>query len=128
VVGKPRAAKKKTGSPIIAEMIRDMQVLVATLEAGGMAAVEKKFRVTRLQPPAAPPAFDAKGVQAVRAELRASQPLFAALLGVSPATVRAWEQGQKKPSGMARRFLDEIRRDPDYWRKRLLVTTTRNGK
>jgi putative transcriptional regulator len=106
------------------EMIRDMHDLVATLKAGGMPAVEKKFRVTRLQPPPAPPAFDAEDVKAVRAELRASQPIFAALLGVSPATVRAWEQGQKKPSGMARRFLAEIRRDPDYWRKRLLVTST----
>lgn len=35
-----------------------------------------------------------------------SQPVFASLLSVTASTVRAWEQGQKSPSGAARRLLD----------------------
>jgi DNA-binding transcriptional regulator YiaG len=115
--------KKKTGSRIGEEMIRDMKDLVATLKAGGMAAVEKKFRVTYPHQYLSPPAFDAAAVKAVRAALGVSQPAFAALLGVAPATVRSWELGQTTPSGIARRFLAQIRRDPDYWRKQFAVPT-----
>jgi putative transcriptional regulator len=122
-MGKARP-KKKVGSPVWDEVIRDMKDLIATHKAGGMAAVENKFRVTYpdqyLSPPP-PPEFDAAAVTAVRNALGVSRTAFAALLGVAPATVRAWEQGQTTPSGVARRFLAEIRRDPDYWRKRFAV-------
>src|SRR5580692_627523 len=37
--------------------------------------------------------------------LHMSQPVFAALLNVRPATVRSWEQGRKTPSGAAARLL-----------------------
>lgn len=65
-----------------------------------------------------PQAYTAKHVVATRKLLRMSQPLFAQFLGVSPKTVRAWEHG-KTPSDMACRFMDEIQRNPDYWRKRV---------
>src|SRR5262245_25688385 len=58
-------------------------------------------------------------VVATRELLNASQALFGMFLGVSPKTIRAWEQGAAKPSVMACRFLDEIQRNPKYWRKRL---------
>jgi len=35
-----------------------------------------------------------------------SQPIFASILSVTASTVRAWEQGQKSPSGAARRLLE----------------------
>ena len=35
-----------------------------------------------------------------------SQPIFASLLNVKPATVRAWEQGQRVPDGAAARLLE----------------------
>lgn len=63
--------------------------------------------------------YTASKVREVRGQLKISQALFAKLLGVSPKTVQAWEQGVVKPSGMARRFLDEIRLRPDYYRQRL---------
>ncbi len=65
-----------------------------------------------------PRAYTAGEVKATRQLLRVSQALFAVFLGVSPKTVRSWEQG-KPPSDMASRFMDEIQRNPDYWRKRL---------
>lgn len=40
-----------------------------------------------------------------------SQPLFAALLNVTASTVRAWEQGQKTPSGAAARLLQLLEKD-----------------
>ena len=40
-----------------------------------------------------------------------SQPLFAALLNVTTSTVRAWEQGQKSPSGAAARLLQLLEID-----------------
>jgi putative transcriptional regulator len=57
-------------------------------------------------------------VKATRKLLRISQTLFAKFLGVSPKTVRSWEQG-KSPSDMASRFMDEIQRNPEYWRQRV---------
>lgn len=66
-----------------------------------------------------PGVYDTAKVIATRRLLRASQTVFAQVLGVSPNAVRAWEQGLNLPSEIARRFMDEIRRNPDYWRQRL---------
>ncbi len=115
---------KPNGKPssIGAEMIRGMNELIETLKAGGMPAVEKKFRVTRLTRPGLPKpvsAISPKRVKIVRSKVGASQPVFAALIGVSPQTVKAWEQGSKKPSGAARRMLSEIDVEPAYWLRRM---------
>jgi putative transcriptional regulator len=59
-------------------------------------------------------------VKKTRAILRASQGIFAQFLGVSVDTVQSWEAGVNTPSDMARRFMDEIRHDPKYWRRRLM--------
>ena len=48
-----------------------------------------------------------------------SQAIFAQFLGVSVKTVSAWERGDKKPSDLACRFMDEIKESPDYWKRRL---------
>lgn len=65
-----------------------------------------------------PRAYKPEEVKATRKLLRISQTLFARFLGVSPKTVRSWEQG-KAPSDMASRFMDEIQRNPEYWRQRV---------
>lgn len=44
-----------------------------------------------------------------------SQPVFASLLSVTVSTVRAWEQGQKSPSGAARRLLEVAALAPDFF-------------
>lgn len=66
-----------------------------------------------------PTPHNPKAVVATRKLLNASQALFAKFLGVSIKTVRAWEQGKNPPQDIACRFMDEIQRNPDYWRKRL---------
>ena len=50
-------------------------------------------------------------VKAVRAGTGLSQSLFALALGVTPMTVRNWEQGRVEPKGVATRVLDAIERD-----------------
>lgn len=40
-----------------------------------------------------------------------SQPVFASLLNVKPATIRAWEQGQRTPDGAAARLLEILSKD-----------------
>ena len=50
-------------------------------------------------------------VKAVRHSTGLSQSLFALALGVTPMTVRNWEQGRVEPKGVATRVLDAIERD-----------------
>ena len=66
-----------------------------------------------------PTEFTAERVLQSRKVLGLSPVLFAKFLGVSPKTVRAWEQGTNPPQGIACRVMDEILHDPDYWRNRL---------
>ena len=61
-------------------------------------------------------------VKKTRAILSVSQSIFAQFLGVSIDAVQAWESGGNTPSDMACRFMDEIRHDPKYWRKRLMAS------
>ncbi len=52
-------------------------------------------------------------VRQVRAKYHLSQPKFAALMGISPATLRNWEQGRRKPPGSARILLRVVARHPE---------------
>jgi putative transcriptional regulator len=71
--------------------------------------------------------YSAEDVKNVRGLLGVSQTLFAAFLGVSAGTVRAWEQGANEPTPMACRFMDEIKRKPAYWQAILKEMTTSRG-
>lgn len=56
--------------------------------------------------------FEEVDVQAVRTKTGLSQSQFAALLGVSPATLKNWEQGRRKPTGPARALLRIVSAKP----------------
>ena len=56
--------------------------------------------------------FDEPDVRAVREGYGLSQTKFAALMGISPATLRNWEQGRRKPEGSARVLLRVVARNP----------------
>jgi putative transcriptional regulator len=62
--------------------------------------------------PARVTAFKPADVKAVRAKLKASQPEFALLIGVSVATLRNWEQGRRSPDGPALALLRVAARNP----------------
>ncbi len=49
---------------------------------------------------------------AARAKLGLSQNKFAALLGISPNTLKNWEQGRRQPTGAARVLLKVAKRHP----------------
>ena len=52
-------------------------------------------------------------VRKVRSKFRLSQPKFAALMGISPATLRNWEQGRRNPPASARILLRVVARHPE---------------
>ena len=60
-------------------------------------------------------AFDiaAPDVKRIRAQYQLSQSEFAALMGISVATLRNWEQGRRAPEGPARVLLQVAAKHPD---------------
>ena len=60
-----------------------------------------------------PRGYAAPKVRAIRRHLGLSQTVFAITLNVSPATVRAWEQGVRVPDGPSRRLLEIADRHPE---------------
>ena len=117
---KPIGVKRRKGLSFGEKLIAGIQEVVEVLESGGMEAVEHQFTIHRVRRiPFDKPTLTAEEVVAIRSSLGASQVVFADLLGVSPNTVRAWEQGVNLPSGIALRFLAEIGRDPSYWKARM---------
>jgi putative transcriptional regulator len=115
-----RKPQPHESTPLGRRLIANMEKLINTAKAGGMAAVEKKFTVRRVRRGAFPkPGLRAADIVAIRHRLGLSQALFADLLGAAVNTIQAWEQGTNTPSGIASRFLAEIQRDPDYWKARI---------
>jgi putative transcriptional regulator len=105
--------KKSVGKQII----EGLQAFAEALEKDDV--ISEKFTCRQVTIDLRLVPYKPDAVKATRELLRVSQGLFAQFLGVSVKTVRAWEQGRIEPSDMACRFMDEIQRNPDYWRKRL---------
>ena len=74
----------------------------------------------RLVPDGAP-RYDAAAIRAIRERTGLSQPLFAGALNVSPATIRAWEQGARVPDGASARLLEIADRHPEVLFRELPV-------
>jgi len=109
--------KKKTNKRLGQQIIESLQEFVETLKSGANIQEACRCRVVELDPKSAP--ANSTVVEATRKMIGASQRVFAKFLGVSAQTVRAREQGEEVLSDMAKRFMDEIRLNPDYWRTRL---------
>jgi len=80
--------------------------LVASVQEGGAIlrgerAVSRQFIV------------DGPDVKRIRANYKLSQGEFAALLGISVATLRNWEQGRRAPEGPARILLQVAAKHPE---------------
>jgi len=105
--------KKNTVENDILEALTDF---TDALEKG---EVRKRLTCRQVKLDLKPTIYNPQLVQKIRTELGVSQTLFAFFLGVSPKTVRSWEQGINPPNPMACRFMDEIRRMPMFWIKRL---------
>lgn len=79
------------------------------MEQGSLVGRE---RVRTLSRPA--PKWSKHEIKRLRTQVfHMSQPVFASLLNVKPATVRAWEQGQRTPDGAAARLLELLACDKE---------------
>lgn len=56
--------------------------------------------------------FDPISVKAIRQKLHQSQTEFAYMIGVSPSTLRNWEQGVRQPEGPAQALLKVAQENP----------------
>jgi putative transcriptional regulator len=60
-------------------------------------------------------------VQGIRKRLGVSQAQFSARFGISPGTLRDWEQHRKKPEGPARVLLMVIDKEPEAVQRALEI-------
>jgi putative transcriptional regulator len=97
--------KRKQTSRILTEVhdaARDL------LQAGAIDALTmRRFDLVCLPPVRR---YKAADIRRIRREANVSQAVFAAVLNVGKATVAAWEQGGKKPSGPALKLLELVER------------------
>jgi putative transcriptional regulator len=56
---------------------------------------------------------DGPNIKRIRTSYDLSQDQFAAMLGISPGTLRNWEQGRRTPEGPARVLLQVAARHPE---------------
>jgi putative transcriptional regulator len=52
--------------------------------------------------------LNSSDIRKIRLKEKVSQTVFAKYLNISPSTVQKWETGEKRPSGIALRFLHVI--------------------
>jgi putative transcriptional regulator len=57
------------------------------------------------------PEFNPKDIARIRKGVNVSQSVFAIYLNTTVSTVRQWEQGDKKPSGIAARMLQLVQKN-----------------
>lgn len=97
------------------DLIRGLTDLRDAMQAGDNLPARFTMRTVELH--LEPREYTPEEVRAIRDSLKASQGVFAKLLGISIKTLQAWEQGHNLPSPMARRLLDTIERDPAPWER-----------
>lgn len=86
--------------------------------------ISEKYTCRTIKLNMEPEPYTPEAIRETRKVLNASQRIFAEFLGVSVRAVQDWEQGVKPPHGSACRIMDEIRRNPEYWIKRLRELAT----
>jgi putative transcriptional regulator len=109
---KHKAAEQSVES----EILEALSGFTDALEKG---EIIERYSCRQIKLNLVPTQYNKDLVKETRKLLGVSQALFARFLGVSPKTVRAWEQGVNEPHKMACRFMDEIRRHPKFWIDRL---------
>lgn len=115
-------AKNNSQNSVGNKITGRLKGFVDAVENGEDVSTRFTCRTIRLQ--LEPQEYNPSLVKQTRKILGASQAIFAQFLGVSASAVQDWEQGEKPPKGSACRLMDEIRRDPDYWLKRLQELST----
>lgn len=100
------SAEPEAGAAVWDRVIREFQEFADTLRAGGEAALDAKYKTTRYR-------------WATAARVRLGPPAFAALLGVGPRTLAAWEKGTRPPPPAVALLLEDMADRPRHWKKKL---------
>jgi putative transcriptional regulator len=117
-----RKKGKVVGDSVQNEILEALAEFTDALEKG---EVTKRLTCWQLKLNLERTKYGPELVRKTRKSLGVSQVLFARFLGVSPKTVRSWEQGINTPNPMACRFMDVIRHDPAYWIQQFKDATVR---
>ena len=74
-------------------------------------------RIRHVETPAIDPVqeFSKEKIKELRQKINLPQKYFAALVGVTPRTVEAWEVGTRKPTGTAKRLFQLMDADPNIF-------------
>lgn len=113
---RPSAATPRPWAAGAAREPRAPQAMPDDVFAELLESVREGGRVLRgEQPPSRrfTVADDAPDVAAIRERMRLSQTGFARLLGISPRTLRGWEQRRRAPKGAERTLLRVAARHPE---------------
>ena len=116
---------RQSASSVGAKIVGRLKQFAEALEDSD--SIPKRFNRRTVKLNLEPAPYDPERIKKARQALNASQAIFSQFLGVSIGAVRDWEQGVKSPRGVARRVIDEILRDPRYWRSRLEELATPVG-
>lgn len=116
------ATKSKTSKGKTPKKTKLGQALIEGLkqaiayEKGELKGLRTKTIAVTAREVSAPPApkYSAEEIKALRESAAVSQAVFAQALTLNPDTVRAWEQGKRKPSGPALRLLEMVEHHPDW--------------
>lgn len=107
-----RTTRKKSGSSVESALIKGLEDALS-FERG-----RKKLAARTKELPKPAPEFSSKQIKAIRKSIfEMSQPEFAVVLNISPATLRSWEQGTRRPSDSAHRLLQVLRESPQIVKK-----------
>src|SRR5579884_3528942 len=88
-----RPAENKSGS-VESEILEALGEFTEALKSG---EVSKRLTCRQIKLNLKPTLYNPELVKRTRKLLRVSQALFARFLGISPKTVRSWEQGVNTP-------------------------------
>lgn len=95
-------------------VLNESKLLGSMREALAHAKGRLTLKTTRVPHPARK--MTPAGIARLRRTLKASTPVFAAYLNVTPDTVRSWEKNRRQPSGPALRLLQIAEKQPDILR------------
>ena len=112
-----RKEKNPVEQPLGEQILESLGEMEDALSKGER--LHERFTMRRVELELEPRSFTAEEVRALREVFRASQTVFAKLLGVKPSTLRNWEQGRQTPPAVGRRLMEVMEEDPDRFREKL---------
>lgn len=112
VSGPCRAGLAPRAAALTRALLRSAELAAAVKRGDRNAGTVRRKVAARTGVVAEAPEYDSSRIIGLREGLGVSQPVFADIVGVKPITVKAWEQGNKVPSGAARRLLQVLETQP----------------